>query len=197
MPPEIRARLLVLDTGPLITLAAADSLDYLLYPGLPVVLPDAVLFEATNDASRLGAQAVLEWVQKHEGPVRTVSTHALFDHLQLLSAGQESRQKNLGERAAIEVINEATELAPNERVLLLSEDDRALRAGGATAFDRFIPLTTLDFLTELEVARRINSAEEVYQRAADGGRLASRREALRSQTEAAIAAVQAILQKQQ
>jgi len=29
-----RASLFVLDTGPLITLAAADSLDYLLYPNV-------------------------------------------------------------------------------------------------------------------------------------------------------------------
>jgi hypothetical protein len=36
------ASIYVLDTGPLITLAAADSLDYLLYPNLPVVIPDAV-----------------------------------------------------------------------------------------------------------------------------------------------------------
>jgi hypothetical protein len=34
------AKLIVTDTGPLITLAAADSLDYLLYPGVPVHVPD-------------------------------------------------------------------------------------------------------------------------------------------------------------
>ena len=37
-----RVCLYVLDTGPLITLAAADSLDYLLYPNVQVVIPDAV-----------------------------------------------------------------------------------------------------------------------------------------------------------
>jgi hypothetical protein len=36
-----RVSLYVLDTGPLITLAAADSLDYLLYPNVLVVIPDA------------------------------------------------------------------------------------------------------------------------------------------------------------
>jgi hypothetical protein len=44
---DIRAKLIVTDTGPLITLAAADVLDYLLYPGVPVYIPDAVLYEAT------------------------------------------------------------------------------------------------------------------------------------------------------
>jgi hypothetical protein len=50
-----RASLFVLDTGPLITLAAADSLDYLLYPNVPVVIPDAVFYEATRDSAKLGA----------------------------------------------------------------------------------------------------------------------------------------------
>ena len=34
------------------TLAAAKSLDYLLYPDLPVVIPDAVLYEATAAGER-------------------------------------------------------------------------------------------------------------------------------------------------
>jgi hypothetical protein len=36
------ASLFVLDTGPIITLAAADSLDYLLSPSVPVIIPNAV-----------------------------------------------------------------------------------------------------------------------------------------------------------
>jgi hypothetical protein len=38
-----------------------------------------------------------------------------------------------------------------------------------------IPITTRDFLAGMEAARRINSAEEVYRRAEDAARLASRR----------------------
>jgi hypothetical protein len=47
---DIFAKLIVMDTGPLITLAAADSLDYLLYPNVPIYIPDAVLLEATRAA---------------------------------------------------------------------------------------------------------------------------------------------------
>lgn len=47
--------LYVIYTGPLITLAAADSLDYLLYPHVLVVIPDAVFYEATRDTAKLGA----------------------------------------------------------------------------------------------------------------------------------------------
>jgi len=42
-----RVALVVTDAPPLITLAAARSLDYLLYPVLPVIIPDAVFFEET------------------------------------------------------------------------------------------------------------------------------------------------------
>ena len=55
-----RVSLFVLDTGPLITLAAADSLDYLLYPKVSVIIPDAVFYEATRDSAKLGAQSVMD-----------------------------------------------------------------------------------------------------------------------------------------
>lgn len=45
--------LVVTDAPPLITLATARSLDYLLYPGLPVIIPDAVFHEATRMAAPL------------------------------------------------------------------------------------------------------------------------------------------------
>jgi hypothetical protein len=47
--------LIVTDAPPLITLAAARSLDYLLYPALPVIIPDAVFHEATGAAGNLHA----------------------------------------------------------------------------------------------------------------------------------------------
>ena len=49
-----RVALFVVDTGPLITLAAADSLDYLLYPNVPIIIADAVFYEATLIARSLG-----------------------------------------------------------------------------------------------------------------------------------------------
>ncbi len=57
MPRDLK--LFVVDTGPLITLAAAQSLDYLLFVDADVVIPDAVLYEATHDASRLGRRTSL------------------------------------------------------------------------------------------------------------------------------------------
>ena len=42
VPDELSIRLIITDTGPLITLAAADSLDYLLYPGVPVFFSEGL-----------------------------------------------------------------------------------------------------------------------------------------------------------
>ena len=86
VPGELAARLIVMDTGPLITLAAADSLDYLLYPGVPVHVPDAVLYEATRDGAALGAAAILDWAQRNSEQVRTVSTEAFFNYVQARDA---------------------------------------------------------------------------------------------------------------
>ena len=58
---------------------------------------------------------------------------------------------------------------------------------------RMIPITTRDLLEGMEAAHRINSAEDVYRRAEDAGRLASRRAALMDQHERARAAVERLL----
>ena len=48
----LEVAIIVTDVPPLITLAAAQSLDYLLYPQLPVIVPDAVFHEATFAAGK-------------------------------------------------------------------------------------------------------------------------------------------------
>jgi hypothetical protein len=54
MPVDVK--IIVTDAPPLITLEAAKSLNYLLYPALPIIIPDAVFFfEATNAGGKLGA----------------------------------------------------------------------------------------------------------------------------------------------
>ena len=52
-------KLFVIDTGPLITLAVANALNYLLFVQADIVIPDAVLYEATHDAAKLGAQDII------------------------------------------------------------------------------------------------------------------------------------------
>lgn len=67
-------KIFVVDTGPLITLAAAQSLDYLLFVNADLVIPDAVLHEATFDAGRLGAQDIVDWVKTHRARIEIAAT---------------------------------------------------------------------------------------------------------------------------
>lgn len=175
--PEIK--LFVVDTGPLITLAAADSLDYLLYVERAlVVIPDAVFYEATHDASKLGATDVLGWVKAHHGRISIAPTNAyvVFTAARLADPGL--RSVNLGEQAAVEVIEEPDRLQGEERAILLCEETAVLKRITVRDTERIVELSTMDFLRVLEAERRIQSADAVFERALAAGRTPSRNERL-------------------
>jgi hypothetical protein len=67
-----RLGLLITDVSPLITLAAAESLECLTMPGLRVVIPDMVYFEVTQDLAKTGAEDVVQWARRHTGQVEIV-----------------------------------------------------------------------------------------------------------------------------
>jgi hypothetical protein len=164
MPVDVK--IIVSDAPPLITLAAAKSLDYLLYPSLPVIIPDAVFFEATNVAGKLGAQEILDWYRAHMDAVRVEPTETFATAQLVARAGR--RQRDLGERAALEVIR-SYPLAQHERALLLS-DDRDVGRVIVIDPERLILLTTWDYLRQLEEARRIQSADAVFAAVREAGR---------------------------
>ena len=177
MPDELKAKLIVTDTGPLITLAAADSLEYLLYPQTAVYIPDAFLYEATVKSSALGAASISAWVQDHADSVFPIVTDTYANFLTVREASPQHRERDLGERAAIEAIRYGVRLAIDERAVLITEDDRVLRGAFVITVEdraRVIAVTTADFLAGLEAAGRINSADEVYRKAEAEGRRASR-----------------------
>ncbi len=186
-------KLFVVDTGPLITLAVAESLDYLLYVDADVVIPDAVLHEATRDANRLGAQDIIDWVKAHRAHVEIAPTKAyeVFDAARATMPNL--REPDLGERAAVEVIEEPDRLLGDERGLLLCEETAVLKRVVVRDRERIVELSTLDFLRILEAERRIQSAEQVFELAAKAGRLPSRGEKLRGHDEATRAAIQRLV----
>jgi hypothetical protein len=173
MPVDVK--IIVTDAPPLITLAAAKSLDYLLYPTLPVIIPDAVFFEATNAAGKLGAQEILDWYREHIDAVRVEPTEAFATAQLAACAGR--RPRDLGERASLEVIRNYP-LAQNERALLLS-DDRDIGRVIVIDPDRLILLTAWDYLRQLEEAHRIQSADAVIEAARAAGRNPPTRESPR------------------
>ena len=122
----VTARLIVSDTGPLITLAAANSLDYLLYPGIPIYLPDAVLYEATVNSAALGAVSIASWVQANAKQVHPIDTEAYANFQTLRERNPSHRQRDLGEQAALEAIRYGVVLTSSERAILITEDDRVV-----------------------------------------------------------------------
>jgi hypothetical protein len=188
-------KLFVVDTGPLITLAVAESLDYLLYVDADVVIPDAVLHEATRDANRLGAQDIIDWVKAHRDHVEIAPTKAyeVFDAARVTMPNL--REPDLGERAAVEVIEEPDRLLGNERGLLLCEETAVLKRVVVRDRERIVELSTLDFLRILEAEQRIQSAEQVFELAAKAGRSPSRAEKMSGHDEATRAAIQGLVRR--
>jgi hypothetical protein len=164
----VEVAVIITDTPPLITLAAAQRLDYLLYPTLPVIIPDAVFYEATGQIDRLGAQEIIGWQRRHHTAVLIEPTEAFKNELQRLARQGGRLERDLGERAAVEIIRDFP-LAEGERAILLS-DDRDVNRVIVIDPKKIILLTTWDYLRELEEARRIQSADAVFEAARERGR---------------------------
>jgi len=188
-------KIFVVDTGPLITLAVARSLDYLLLINADVIIPDAVLHEATFDASRLGAQDIIEWVKAHRNRIEIAPTRAyqVFDAARASIANL--HEPDLGERAAVEVIEEPDRLLGDERGLLLCEETAVLRRVVVQDRGRIVELSTLDFLRLLEMEQRIQSAEQVFELAGKAGRFPSRVEKFSRHDDATQAAIRALVSR--
>ncbi len=167
-------KIFVGDTGPLITLAVARSLDYLLFADADLIIPDAVLHEATFDAARVDAQDIIDWVKAHRTRVEVAPTKAyqVFDAARASIANL--REPNLGERSAVEVIGEPNRLVGSERGVLLCEETAVLRRVTVRDRERIVELSTLDLLNILEAELRIQSADQVFELAAHAGRTPSR-----------------------
>lgn len=185
----------MVDTGPLITLAVANSLDYLLYVDADVVIPDAVLHEATRDASRLGVQDIIDWVKAHRAHVEIAPTKAyeVYDAARVTMPNL--REPDLGEKAAVEVIEEPDRLQGDERGVLLCEETAVLRRVVVRDRTRIVELSTLDFLRILEAEQRIQSADQVFELAEKAGRFPSRVAKLDAQDEATRAAIQGLVKR--
>jgi len=195
MPGE-RLKLFVTDTSPLITLAAAQSLDCLLYPGLPVVLPDAVFYEATASADKLGAQEIVAWQRENAAQVTVAPTRLFAAYVERTESGGRYREPDLGERAALELLRDTPLLGPGEKGLFLIEDGQLMTQHFLTADkERVIPITTHDLLALLEEAHRIQSAASILARAREAGRTIRRYELYREHPEEIRDAVRAVIER--
>jgi len=166
--------LFVVDTGPLITLAAADSLDYLLYPNVPIVIADAVFYEATRDSAKLGAQSIIAWVKANHTRIELAATNAYLNFDAARQVNSAAYEPHLGEQASVEVIEEPARLQGDDKAILLCEETALLRRIVVRNRERIVEISTRDFLALLEAEQRIQSADAVIERAMEAGRRPSR-----------------------
>lgn len=166
----------MVDTSPLITLAAAQSLDYLLYPDAKIIIPDAVFYEATDDLSKLGALDIINWVQQNHDKIEITPTQAFRIFRLAQQSDPNIRQAGLGEQAAVEVINHPAELADDEKGILLCEETAVLKRVTIEDREKIIEMSTMDFLKILEQTQRIQSFQYVFEQAKTAGRKVSRNE---------------------
>ena len=154
--------LLVTDSSPLITLAAADALSCLTRLGLPIIIPDMVFVEVTQDVARLGASQIVDWVREAGADVRIAPTRIYSEFEALRMLDPKTRSRGRGEQAALEILNAELARLPETHAFLLFEDSDV----GKRSFVRALPenvaaISTGDLLRELEFAGLIQSADHI------------------------------------
>ncbi|MEO8652766.1 MAG: hypothetical protein ABI409_01445 [Ramlibacter sp.] len=158
--------LIITDSGPLITLAVAGSLDALLLPKLPIIVPDMVRFEVIRDLSKPGAQQVADWIRAQEGPALRVASTEIFEEYQiLLGIRPMTTAGNRGEQAAAEVLGQ--QLDGNDHgAILLFEDSAVHKQNFLIRLpDEAVATSTSELLFGLESVGLVRNASEILLRA--------------------------------
>jgi len=164
--------LIVTDASPLITLAAGEALECLTMPELPVIIPDMVYFEVTQDLVKTGANDIVQWTRKHSGQVRIAATNVFSEFQALCAVNPRTRSKGRGEQAALEILNSEIANDPDLQAALLFEDSDILRRKFVRALpEGVMTLSTGDLLFELEAAGFIPSMENILDLVAGKGRI--------------------------
>lgn len=168
--------LIVTDASPLVTLAAGDALECLTLPGLPIIIPDMVYFEVTQDLAKVGAEDIVQWVRKHHRQIEIAPTTVFSEFQILMTVNPRTRSKGRGEQAALEVLNAAVAQDPDLEAILIFEDtDIKKRRFVRGLPENVMALSTGDLLFELEAAGRIQSADHIFDVATSRHRKATKK----------------------
>lgn len=167
--PRQPIRILLPDTGPLISLALGDALDLLLKfaDDVRLVLTDVVAFEATQRADRYAdGRAIQVFLQANAGRVEvmptTVGKMALPDP-QRRRGAEKALPRDLGELSITSFVISLRTANPGEPMLVLIEDDWFAANSYAVPGNVHV-LSTSAWLDGLEALGVIGSAAEVRAR---------------------------------
>lgn len=164
-------RLVLPDTGPLISLAAGDALDLLLLArrDVRIVLTDVVEFEATRRADTFvdGAK-IQQFLRDHAERVEvlptTIGQLALPDLRRRLDAGEFAKlPKDIGELSITNFVISLRTSNPGDPTLVLIEDEWFTANAYAVPGNVHL-LSTSAFLDGLEKAGLLKSAADVRMR---------------------------------
>lgn len=178
-----RIRIVIPDTGPLISLAKADALDALLTfdETIRIVVTDFVEFEATRNRDNYpDAMAICDFLAGNAGRIEIQQTmfgqmvkqaalmRERYDESPLFRRQMEEQgiappeiPLDSGELSIVSFANSLIESPPGIPILILAEDDYFLRENAAAPGNAHI-VSTRSFLEALERIGRIPSAESVW-----------------------------------
>ncbi len=164
----MKLTLIVSDSGPLITLAVAEALDLLLLPNLPVIVPDMVRQEVTQDLTKPGAYLVADWLRANSSQLVTIAPTEVFEEFMLLrSINPATKTRNRGEQAAAEVLSRG--LAGKDfGAVLLFEDSAVRKANFLVRLpDNVVVTSTSEYLFGLQSRGLVANAQAILDRAVD------------------------------
>ncbi len=166
----IRTVLAIPDSGPLISLGVANRLDLLLKLNMPIYVVDQVLYECTNDLSRLGAKAIIDFVENHPKIVHIEETFVGKAAKIERDSGVKKRHRGLGEAAIAEFFaNLDDKVDPAYPVLILFEDSDIRRINALIQGNAHL-LSTKALIVGLKECKLIESADSIWQSIILGGR---------------------------
>ncbi|MCX7180351.1 MAG: hypothetical protein NTX56_16855 [Proteobacteria bacterium] len=146
--------IIVADTGPLKTLAYADSLELLLTPGIPVYVTDMVIEELKNGYEFIGNVKALMFIKAHlDKEILAIKTDVPQSAAIMRSINVDPGDESI--RRVIKTYYESSD--DNEYALLVSED-RAFMLSADKSGSTYL-MTTRPFLLELESRGHITDAE--------------------------------------
>lgn len=161
--PAVRAiKIVVPDSGPINTLAAAGLLDLLLAPkNATLVLVDAVVREIVSKSEELA-----EFIEKNRGRIEVVSTEVESNIQKIFAAGMTPETKNAGESAISEfMLDQIDKVSERCPALVIFEDKRMPRLRANAFFSENVHLiTTAAYLRKLEESGIIESFDATWER---------------------------------